>query len=53
MPETLDTRNLRQNVLDWLDAQELDAQERKAKSEEVQQMNHVELITLFPECTSD
>lgn len=49
MPETPETRRLKENVLDLLDEQGLDPKKRAQKGAEVQAMHFGELATTYPE----
>jgi|AntAceMinimDraft_13_1070369.scaffolds.fasta_scaffold135017_1 hypothetical protein len=51
--DTPDTRRLRDNVLDWLDEQGMDAHTRAAEGNRVQGMNYAELVTTYPCLTGE
>ena len=53
MPNTPDTRLLRENVIDRLKDQKLDPEDLAEKVAEVRHRTYVELVTEFPECRSD
>lgn len=53
MPDTPDARRLQERVLDLLDGQGLDAEERAQKSAEVKAMRFGELATTYPEVVEE
>jgi len=44
---------LRDNILDWLDAQGLDQEDRDAKGKEVKTMLYAELVVEYPQIAGE
>ncbi len=53
MTDTPETQTLRENILEWLDEQGLDPEDRKARGDEVRRMHYAELVTKYPQCAGE